>query len=905
MGRMCIWGIIVLALCLEASVFATENSADPNAILLKNRVFMPEASAVSLAKRSDSRHVILQFSDEPSQKSLNELKRAGIKVLSYVPRNAVVAFVPAGTEPGKIPGIRHLETILPSDKISQNSATSLSKGFVLVDVFADISPAEAKEFIESAGGRVRSNPYLLPNTYLVEADEMVVYELANFDGVSWIWPASDAIIQTKPVHACPGPMTPYGPVSNFVTNGDGWDGPGLGSVDLTYHFINGTPDLVGTSEEAEVVRGLTEWSNYAQINWTQSATAGLNRSLDIQWGAGAHGDAYPFDGPGNVLAHCFYPAPPNSEPIAGDLHFDEDETWRIGSDFDVFSIALHEAGHGLGLNHSASAQAVMYPYYQMVTTLNIDDINGIRALYGARGFISLPEAVDNSSLVLTTGGASNWTGQATTSYFGGDAAQSGDINDSQESWMQTTVMGPGAGSFYWKVSSEPELDMLQFYIDGVLQPGSISGTVDWVKKEFVLPAGSHTLKWRYAKDGLFSSGSDCGWIDKIEWVTNLSEFVDNPALQLTTGGTAGWNGQTSVSYFDGDAAQSGDINDSQDSWMQTTVTGPGTGSFYWKVSSESGWDYLQFYIDSTMQTGSISGTVDWVKKDFVITSGSHTLKWLYRKDNSLSYGSDCGWVDKVEWTPESGSVSVTATDASASEPGTDKGTLRLTRSGSTDAALPVYIQWSGTAGKGPDFSANANPVTIPAGQSGVNVVVTPKDDFSGESNETAILNLIAGAGYTLGSPSSATVTIADDNDANRPLVTCTATDNSASESGGKGFIRISRTGGGSMAGSNISVKFQWTGTANKTTDYSSWSSPKIIPPDPGYIDIPINAKNDALPEATETVILTLVKDAAYNVGVAKSATVNILDNDTVPVTDETGEESEPEPTAAKSWEQYQ
>ena len=77
-----------------------------------------------------------------------------------------------------------------------------------------------------------------------------------------------------------------------------------------------------------------------------------------------------FDGPGGILAHTFAPPPISPEPLAGDSHFDDAETWRIGSDFDVFSIALHELGHSLGLAHSDDPNAVMYPYYKMVTKLS-------------------------------------------------------------------------------------------------------------------------------------------------------------------------------------------------------------------------------------------------------------------------------------------------------------------------------------------------------------------------------------------------------------------------------------------------------------------------------------------------------------------------------------------------------
>ncbi len=86
--------------------------------------------------------------------------------------------------------------------------------------------------------------------------------------------------------------------------------------------------------------------------------------------------------------------------------------------------------------------------------------------------------------------------------------------------------------------------------------------------------------------------------------------------------------------------------------MQTTVSGAGTVSFYWKVSSERHFDFLEFYIDGELQdriSGS-GGSADWHQMAYTIsTSDSHTLEWRYTKDPYVSSGSDCGWVDKVEW----------------------------------------------------------------------------------------------------------------------------------------------------------------------------------------------------------------------------------------------------------------
>jgi hypothetical protein len=67
------------------------------------------------------------------------------------------------------------------------------------------------------------------------------------------------------------------------------------------------------------------------------------------------------------------------------MHFDADENWQIGQGTDLFSVALHETGHALGLGHSANPGAVMYPYYHFATGLTADDIAGVVALYGASG----------------------------------------------------------------------------------------------------------------------------------------------------------------------------------------------------------------------------------------------------------------------------------------------------------------------------------------------------------------------------------------------------------------------------------------------------------------------------------------------------------------------------------------
>jgi hypothetical protein len=277
----------------------------------------------------------------------------------------------------------------------------------------------------------------------------------------------------------------------------------------------------------------------------------------------------------------------------------------------------------------------------------------------------LSEAMD-TNLSFTTAGEADWFSQITTSYFDGDAAQSGVVLDNQESLMGTLVDGTGTFSFYWKVSSEAGYDFLEFYIDGVLQD-RISGTEDWRRMIYTITEpGSHNLEWRYAKDYSVSEGEDSGWVDQVEWSGSIQPPSGGPLpeamdtnLSFITGGDTEWFSQTVMSYFDGDAAQSGLILDNQESLLQTTIDGAGMLSFYWKVSSEANYDFLEFYIDGSLQDR-ISGTQDWHLMIYTISEpGLHTLQWRYVKDWSEGIGEDSGWVDQVEWSgssqPPSGS----------------------------------------------------------------------------------------------------------------------------------------------------------------------------------------------------------------------------------------------------------
>jgi hypothetical protein len=118
-------------------------------------------------------------------------------------------------------------------------------------------------------------------------------------------------------------------------------------------------------------------------------------------------------------------------------------------------------------------------------------------------------------------------------------------------------------------------------------------------------------------------------------------------------GNANWSVVAANAYNGLYSAKSGTIGNSQSSTIEILYEAPDNGSigFYKKVSSQSGHDYLVFYIDSVEQLR-WSGTLDWSYSSFPVTAGMHVFSWTYMKNASTSSGSDCAWLDNITFPHE-------------------------------------------------------------------------------------------------------------------------------------------------------------------------------------------------------------------------------------------------------------
>ena len=201
--------------------------------------------------------------------------------------------------------------------------------------------------------------------------------------------------------------------------------------------------------------------------------------------------------------------------------------------------------------------------------------------------------------------------------------------------------------------------------------------------EFALP-GHRFLGWSTTpggpieySDGQVVGDIRSGWFRSVclyaVWEGSgnpISDALDAPALSFTTGGDAEWFVQADETHEGGSALRSGPISHNQDTWIETTVTGTGTLSFWWNVSSEGyDFDYVEVLVDGVQQD-KIGGDWNFWSKQSVSISGfgPHTVRWNYHKDATDSSGSDCAWLDTVAWTPETFTVTFDAAGGTGEMP---------------------------------------------------------------------------------------------------------------------------------------------------------------------------------------------------------------------------------------------
>ncbi len=160
-----------------------------------------------------------------------------------------------------------------------------------------------------------------------------------------------------------------------------------------------------------------------------------------------------------------------------------------------------------------------------------------------------------------------------------------------------------------------------------------------------------------------TAGNTASGINLFLNTISLREAIDFDTPDIFTsgfqilGGDSGWYGQRGITHDGSDAVQSPMLMDEGAAFVEGTIEGPGTLTFWWKVSSEANADKLTFTLNWDMENQLlISGEVDWAQVTVELPAGANTVSWQYAKNASGSGGMDAAWLDQVTFTP-SGSTS--------------------------------------------------------------------------------------------------------------------------------------------------------------------------------------------------------------------------------------------------------
>ncbi len=209
-------------------------------------------------------------------------------------------------------------------------------------------------------------------------------------------PALECLEKREVMYAATGDLWPH---PELVTISFMPDDTNLGGVysDLFAQF--GSRFGSAAAWQNPMLKAAQTWARYTNLNFTVLADNGADSgSGDFQQGDPDFGDirigGFDFEN-SSFLAMAYLPPEVNNYSIGGDIGLNTGRIFNInGSDYDLYTVMLHEFGHALGLDHSATYNAVMYSAYQGVETgLYTDDINGIRYIYSG-GSARSADAVD-------------------------------------------------------------------------------------------------------------------------------------------------------------------------------------------------------------------------------------------------------------------------------------------------------------------------------------------------------------------------------------------------------------------------------------------------------------------------------------------------------------------------------
>ena len=221
------------------------------------------------------------------------------------------------------------------------------------------------------------------------------------------------------------------------------------------------------------------------------------------------------------------------------------------------------------------------------------------------------------------------------------------------------------------------------------------------------------------------------------------------------------------------------------------------------------------------------------------------------------------------------SISIAAVSSSVTEGAAATFTLTATPAPAANLTVTVTVTETGT------FISGAAPTTVTIPSSGsVTLTVLTTDDATDEANGMITATVMAGTGYTVGSPPTASVTVEDNDPAPvtpDPAITIAAVSSSVTEGAAATFTLTATP----APAANLTV----TVTVTETGTFINGAAPTTVTiPSSGSVTLAVPTTDDATDEANGMITATVTAGSGYTVGSPPTASVTVEDNDGVPVT---------------------
>ncbi|MEQ1858582.1 MAG: Calx-beta domain-containing protein [Chthoniobacteraceae bacterium] len=411
--------------------------------------------------------------------------------------------------------------------------------------------------------------------------------------------------------------------------------------------------------------------------------------------------------------------------------------------------------------------------------------------------------------------------------------------------------------------------------DYTLSPTADTTTISPLEL-FTIPAGSDTLEITVTPvSDTTREGPEVLRMVLIPRTTYTITGKAGADVVIDDTGTNGSASRVSVVALDGDADEAGDPGTFEirrtgpvDSALNVTIALAGTSN---TAAATNGTDYASIASPVTIPAGEASVTVTIDPTNDALVEGQETVQLTVSTSTLYGVGVPSSAIVRIA-DDDIPTVSIAATDATATEGGADTGLFSISRTGDTTNPLVVEYTIGGAALHGVDYLPLPGTITIPAGAASAPVLIVPVDDAHGEPAQTVILQLRNDPRLLLDAANLATVTI---NDNDLTVVAVGVSDSICNEPTASGAFRITTTGTGA---GNIIVRYIISGTATSGVDFATLTGTLSIARNTSST-ITVVPINDALIEDAETVTLTLTPDPAYQVDVLQPASTLVIRDD--------------------------